>query len=106
MEEAFAETEPARSAAATGHSTRATVAVPRRAVSRIKSSSENHFNNKQLDGVRGGPWKLRLNNGRGLFRLDPSERHNRAKEHPEIAAELTGRMQAMAAECPQATKKW
>jgi arylsulfatase A len=66
-----------------------------------------YFNAKQLDGVRVGPWKLRLNNGVELFNLDldPSERHNREKDHPEIVAELKPRLDQMATET-DAPRKW
>ena len=66
-----------------------------------------YFNSKQLDGVRVGPWKLRLNNGVELFNLDldPSERHNREKDHPEIVAELKQKLIAMAEET-KAPHKW
>lgn len=59
-----------------------------------------YFNGRQLDGLRVGPWKLRLRDGVELFHLDldPSERHNREKEHPEIVASLKARMEAMTAE--------
>ena len=44
-----------------------------------------------------GAWKLRLNDGVELFNLelDPSERYNREKDHPEIVAELKPRMEKM-----------
>ena len=66
-----------------------------------------YFNAKQLDGIRSGPWKLRLNNGVELFHLDldPSERYNREKEHPEIVAELKKRLEQMVAET-NAPHKW
>lgn len=67
-----------------------------------------YFNNKQLDGVRSGPWKLRLKDGKELFHLDldPSERHNRAEENPQMVAELTAKLKAMADRSPLATRKW
>ena len=66
-----------------------------------------YFNGKQLDGVRVGPWKLRLNEGVELFHLDldPGERHNREKEHPEIVAELKAKLVTMAEES-KANRKW
>ena len=68
-----------------------------------------YFNGRQLHGVRAGPWKLRLSEGveRYHLDLDPSERLNRAGEHPEIVAELKNRMEKMAAEtkAPIAAKK-
>lgn len=66
-----------------------------------------YFNMKQLDGVRVGPWKLRLNSGVELFNLDldPSERHNREKDHPEIVADLKKRLVAMA-EATGAPHRW
>jgi arylsulfatase A-like enzyme len=59
-----------------------------------------YFNSKQLDGVRVGPWKLRLKNQPELYQLDldPSERHNRANEFPEMVAQLTARLKTMADE--------
>jgi arylsulfatase A-like enzyme len=59
-----------------------------------------YFNGRQLDGVRSGAWKLRLNGGVELFNLDldPSERYNREKEHPEIVAELKARLDQMVKE--------
>lgn len=68
-----------------------------------------YFNARQLDGVRLGAWKLRLNNEVELFNLDldPSERYNRATEHPEIVAELKQRLVGMIAEtkAPHKPKK-
>ena len=66
-----------------------------------------YFNAQQLDGMRSGPWKLRLNNGVELFNLDldPSERYNREKDHPEIVAELKQRLEQMVAET-KAPHKW
>jgi arylsulfatase A len=66
-----------------------------------------YFNGKQLDGIRSGPWKLRLNDGVELFNLDldPSERHNRREEMPEIVAELKQRLEQMAAET-NARRRW
>jgi len=66
-----------------------------------------YFNAKQLDGVRSGSWKLRLNTGIELFNLDldPSERYNREKDHPEIVAELKKRLEQMLAET-NAPHKW
>ncbi|MES2696251.1 MAG: sulfatase-like hydrolase/transferase [Verrucomicrobiota bacterium] len=59
-----------------------------------------YFNARQLDGVRVGPWKLRLNSGVELFNLDldPSERYNMEKDHPEIVADLKARLVKMAGE--------
>lgn len=67
-----------------------------------------YFNSKQLDGVRVGSWKLRLKNGPELYNLDldPSERHNRAKEFPTIVSQLTARLKAMVDETPIATHTW
>lgn len=55
---------------------------------------------QQAIAVRVGPWKLRLNDGIELFHLelDPSERHNRAEEMPEIVARLKLRLEQMATE--------
>jgi arylsulfatase A-like enzyme len=66
-----------------------------------------YFGGRQLDGIRSGPWKLRLNAGVELFNLDldPSERHNREKDHPEIVAQLKQRLVQMAAET-KAPHKW
>ena len=66
-----------------------------------------YFNARQLDGIRSGPWKLRLNNGVELFNLDldPSERYNREKDHPEIVAELKNRLERMVTET-NAPHKW
>ena len=66
-----------------------------------------YFNSQQLEGIRSGPWKLRLASAVELFHLDldPSERHNREKEHPEIVAELKTRLRKMAAETG-APHKW
>ena len=59
-----------------------------------------YFNAKPLDGVRVGPWKLRLKDGEELFNLDedPGERHNRVQEHPEIVARLKQRLNTMVKE--------
>lgn len=68
-----------------------------------------YFNAKQLDGVRVGPWKLRLKNKIvELFNLDldPSERINRAEEFPERVAALRQRLKAMVDETPLATHTW
>lgn len=48
----------------------------------------------RVQGIRVGPWKLRIVEGDELFHLDvdPSERFNRAGEEPEIVAELRGRL--------------
>ncbi|MFZ9683614.1 MAG: sulfatase-like hydrolase/transferase [Cephaloticoccus sp.] len=66
-----------------------------------------YFNARQLDGVRVGPWKLRLRDGVELFQLelDPYERYNRQAEHPEIVAALKSRLTAMAAET-NAKRNW
>ncbi len=47
-----------------------------------------------VQGIRVGPWKLRTIDGDELFQLDrdPSERYNVAADHPEIVAELRGRL--------------
>jgi arylsulfatase A-like enzyme len=65
-----------------------------------------YFNGRQLHGIRAGAWKLRLNDEVELFNLDldPSERYNRAAEHPEIVAELKQRVAHMATET-NATQK-
>ena len=59
-----------------------------------------YFAGRQIDAVRSGPWKLRVRDGVELFNLDldPSERHNREKEHPGIVAELKERIAQMTAE--------
>ena len=66
-----------------------------------------YFNSQQLEGIRSGPWKLRLAGAVELFHLDldPSERHNREKEHPQIVAELKARLEKIAAETG-ASLKW
>jgi arylsulfatase A-like enzyme len=66
-----------------------------------------YFSGRQLDGVRAGAWKLRTRDGTELFNLelDPSERHNRAGEQPEIVAELTAKLGAMMEECGIAPRK-
>ena len=47
-----------------------------------------------VQGIRAGPWKLRIIEGEELFHLDrdPSERYNVAAEHPEIVAQLRRRI--------------
>ena len=74
-----------------------------------KSPRQEHyyFDGRQLHGVRVGPWKLRLSEGVELFHLDldPGERFNREKEHPEIVAGLKAKLDAMADET-KATRKW
>ncbi len=59
-----------------------------------------YFDADRLDGIRAGSWKLRLRDGVELFQLDldPAERHNREKEHPEIVAALKKRLLDMAGE--------
>jgi len=53
-----------------------------------------------LEGLRVGPWKLRIPDGVELFNLevDPSERFNRAEDKPEIVERLRKRMEDMAKE--------
>lgn len=57
-----------------------------------------YFHGKRLDGIRAGEWKLRYKDGVELFHLgfDPSERYNRASDHPELVADLTERLETMA----------
>jgi|UPI00082F0A18 arylsulfatase A-like enzyme len=65
-----------------------------------------YFEKERLEAVRSGPWKLRIAPFQGpdrpmnyylkpeLYNLnvDPSERINQAKDHPEIVAELKEKM--------------
>ena len=66
-----------------------------------------YFHGSRLDGLRSGPWKLRYQDGLELFHLDldPSERFNRASDHPEIVKRLTARMEDMAT-AVQAKRTW
>lgn len=58
-----------------------------------------YFHGNRLDGCRRGAWKILFRNGLELFNLDldPSERYNRAEEHPILVKELTARIKSMAA---------
>ena len=57
-----------------------------------------YFHGQRLDGLRAGPWKIRYKDGLELFHLDldPGEQYNRAEDQPEIVAQLTRRLEAMA----------
>ena len=61
-----------------------------------------YFHAGQPEGIRAGPWKLRVRDGVELFHLDldPSERHDRARDHPEIVASLQSRLRLTADEVP------
>lgn len=52
------------------------------------------------DSIRVGPWKLRVRDGVHLFNLeiDPSERYDRAEEHPELVERLRSRLQELTEE--------
>lgn len=65
---------------------------------RSPRSSFFYFHGGRLDGLRSGSWKIRYKDGLELFHLnlDPSERYNRANEHPELVAKLTDRLEMMA----------
>lgn len=60
-----------------------------------------YFQDANLQGVREGPWKMRQvrDEPATLFHLDldPSERYDRAAEHPEIVQRLRDRLRAFAA---------
>ena len=55
---------------------------------------------RNVQGIRIGPWKLRTVDGDELFQLDedPSERYNRAQDHPDIVAALRERIQGYEAD--------
>lgn len=73
---------------------------------RIEQRDFYYFEKEHLEAVRSGPWKLRIAPFQGPNRpmnkylepelynldLDPSERINQAKDHPEIVAELKEKM--------------
>ncbi|MGH9341218.1 MAG: sulfatase family protein [Acidobacteriota bacterium] len=63
-----------------------------------------YFSGELLEGVREGPWKLRIarDSALELFNLevDPSERYNLAGQNPEIVTRLRSRMEAFAEELP------
>ena len=64
---------------------------------KVKASPRQEFlyaQGRQPNAIRSGPWKLRIADGIELFQLelDPSERYNRAEEHPEIIARLQSRL--------------
>ncbi len=55
-----------------------------------------YFSGNSIHGVREGEWKLRIAEGYPeLFNLDsdPSERHNRAEELPDIVSKLQGQIE-------------
>lgn len=61
-----------------------------------------YYQGRQLQGMRRGPWKLRIAapGEVTLFHLedDPAERHDRAADHPELVVALHRSMQRFAAE--------
>ncbi len=64
---------------------------------KVKASPREEFvysQGRQPNAIRSGPWKLRVADGVELFQLDldPSERYNRAEEHPDIVARLQSRL--------------
>ncbi len=64
---------------------------------KVKSSPRQELvysQGRQPNAIRSGPWKLRVADGVELFQLDldPSERYNRAEEHPDIVARLQSRL--------------
>lgn len=84
-------------------------AIDGRDVSHILEGKEDtedqvffYTRNMGLQGVRKGPWKLRVTNETGveLFHLniDPSEKINVADEYPEIVEELSQMMEGFAEE--------
>ena len=66
-----------------------------------------YFSNRTVDGVRVGPWKLRVRDGVELFDLgsDPGEKYNRAEEFPERVAELKAKIDAMVQTVPAGKKR-
>lgn len=103
-EQAVASPQSARPAT----STRSAPSTPSVASAQSAQSAQSaeaapffYFQDANLQGVREGPWKLRQvrDEPATLFHLDldPSERYDRAAEHPEIVQRLRDRLRAFAA---------